>query len=86
MKKYVYPALSAFAGAVIIGIGAMLKLMTYGGNSCDFPGKNCDCFCCNLFGLRGYEACGSYGLYVGASIGAIVGVITYLLVKKLKTT
>lgn len=83
MKKYVYPILSALAGAAILGISSWWKLMEFGGNSCDFPGKNCDCFCCNSFGLRGYEACGAYGWYVGTGIGAVIGLLVYLTVKKL---
>ncbi len=83
MKKYVYSILSALAGATIFGIGGLLKFMEYGGNQCDMPGKNCDCFCCNSFGLRGYEACGNYGLLVGAGFGAGVGLIIYLLAKKI---
>jgi hypothetical protein len=47
MKKYIYPILFAISGSIIIGIGGMLKLATYGGNNCDFANKNCDCFCCN---------------------------------------
>ena len=85
MKKYVYPILSALAGAAIFGVSGLLKFMTYGGNNCDMPGKSCDCFCCNSFGLRGYEACGNYGLYVGAGVGVIVGLLIYLLAKKINS-
>lgn len=85
MKKYVYPILSALAGAAIFGVSGLLKFMMYGGNNCDMPGKSCDCFCCNSFGLRGYEACGSYGLYVGAGVGVIVGLLIYLLAKKINS-
>ena len=83
MKKYIYPILSALAGTIIFGIVGFLKLVSYGGNNCDMPGKGCDCFCCNSFGLRGYEACGNYGFLLGASIGVIIGLTTYLLIKKL---
>lgn len=84
MKKYIYPILSALLGSVIFGIIGGLSLINYGGNSCDFPGKNCDCFCCNSFGLRGYEACGNYGFLAGAGAGIIIGLTVYLLVKKVK--
>jgi len=82
MKKYIYPIISALVGAATFGIGGLLMLMIYGGNNCDMPGKSCDCFCCNSYGLRGYEACGNYGLYAGAGIGLAIGLIIYLLVKK----
>jgi hypothetical protein len=84
MKKYIYPILSALAGITIFGIAAFLKFVSYGGNNCDVPGKNCDCFCCNSFGLRGYEACGNYGLYLGAGLGLIIGLIVYVLIKRRK--
>jgi hypothetical protein len=62
----------------------MLKLATYGGNNCDFANKNCDCFCCNWFGLRGYEACEKYGLYIGAVVGIIIGLVIYIIMKNIK--
>jgi len=83
MKKYLYPILSALAGAIILGVFGFLKLVGYGGNSCDMPGKGCDCFCCNSFGLRGYEACGNYGFLLGVGIGAVIGWVAYLLIKKI---
>ncbi|AKM84284.1 TPA: hypothetical protein DCZ46_02975 [Candidatus Campbellbacteria bacterium] len=81
MKKYIYSTLSVILGALIFGVIGLLKFMNYGGNSCDFPGKNCGCFCCNLFGLRGYEACGNFGLLAGIILGAIIGFVTYKLIK-----
>ena len=84
MKKYFYPILSALIGAVIFGVGGFLGFMTYGGRNCDTPGKNCDCFCCNLFGLRGYESCADFGFWIGIGIGAIIGLIVYVLVKNKK--
>jgi hypothetical protein len=82
MKKYIYPVLSAFLGAIIFGIIGFLQLLNYGGNNCDMKGNSCDCFCCYSFGLRGYEACGVYGFYAGVGVGVVVGVGIYLLVKK----
>lgn len=82
MKKYIYPLLSALAGAIIFGLGGLLKFAGYGANNCDVPGKNCDCFCCHSFASRGYEACGQYGLALGALIGIIVGLIIYALLRK----
>ena len=63
--SHFYPILSALIGAVIFGVGGFLGFMTYGGRNCDTPGKNCDCFCCNLFGLRGYESCADFGFWIG---------------------
>jgi hypothetical protein len=84
MKKYIYPILSSLLGAIIFGIIGGLNLINYGGNSCDFPGKNCDCFCCSSLGLRGYEACANYGLLAGGGVGIIIGMLVYFLVKKVR--
>ncbi|MEI7620780.1 MAG: hypothetical protein WCJ57_04410 [Candidatus Falkowbacteria bacterium] len=83
MKKYLIKILYALVGAIIFGIGGFLKFISYGANDCDNPGKICDCFCCNSFGLRGYEACGNYGLYLGAGIGLVLGYVFYLFVKRM---
>ena len=83
MKKYIYPALFALAGALIFSVMGFLKLVGVGGNDCDMPGKNCDCFCCNSFGQRGYEACGDYGFLVGAFVGVVVGLIIYVVIIKI---
>lgn len=85
MKKYIYPILAALAGAVIFGVIGFSKLVGVGGGDCDMPGKSCDCFCCNSFGLRGYEACGDYGFLVGASVGVVIGLIVYFVVKKINS-
>lgn len=80
MKKYFVKILCMLIGAVTFSVGGLLKFMSYGASSCDSPGKFCDCFCCNSFGLRGYEACGNYGLYVGIISGLIIGYVFYLFV------
>lgn len=69
-------------GVFIFGIVGLLRFIKYGASNCDAPGKSCDCFCCNSFGLRGYEACGNYGFLIGVSVGLIVMLIIYLIVKK----
>jgi hypothetical protein len=84
MKKYIYPALSALAGALIFGVIGFLKLVGIG-NDCDMPGKSCDCFCCNSLGQRGYEACGDYGFLVGAGVGVVIGLIIYIVAKKINS-
>jgi hypothetical protein len=85
MKKYLLPISFAFIGAIIFGVGGLIKLVGIGAGDCDVDGKICDCFCCNSFGLRGYEACGDYGFLVGAGVGAIVGIIIYVLVRKINS-
>ena len=84
MKKVIYPILFAIAGALIFGLTGLLKFAGYGGNSCDVAGKSCDCFCCNMFGLRGYESCGDFGLIIGILVGATLGFVVYKLIKKIK--
>jgi hypothetical protein len=49
----------------------------YGGDDCDVTGKDCSCFCCHMFGLRGYESCGDFGLLVGAIIGIIISLVFF---------
>jgi hypothetical protein len=83
MKKYLYPILSAIAGSLVLGIVGFIKFMSYGGNSCDFPGKNCSCFCCHLFGLRGYESCADFGLLAGLFVGALAGLSAYWLIRNI---
>jgi len=83
MKKYIYPAITAFVGALIFGVAEFFKLLAIGASDCDVMGKSFDCFCCNSFGLRGYESCGDYGFLAGAGVGAIVGLIIYAVVKKI---
>ena len=82
MKKIIYQILLAIAGALIFGIIGLLKFAGYGGNNCDVSGKNCDCFCCNMFGSRGYESCGDFGLIVGILAGAMLGLAAYRLIRK----
>jgi hypothetical protein len=81
MKKIIYPILFIIASALIFGLIGLLKFAGSGGNNCDVVGKSCDCFCCNMFGLRGYESCGDFGLIFGILVGIVFGVITYRLIK-----
>ena len=74
-KKILYQIIFGILGALIIGILGFLYFLDYGGNSCDMPGKDCSCFCCNMFGLRGYEACGNFGFFAGIILGASVSVL-----------
>jgi len=70
---------------VIFSVLGLLKFISYGASNCDTNGKSCDCFCCNSFGLRGYEACGNYGLIAGLCLGLVIILIIYLLVKQYET-
>ncbi|MCX6793260.1 MAG: hypothetical protein NTY12_04520 [Candidatus Falkowbacteria bacterium] len=81
MKKFIYPFLFAIVGALIFASIGFFRFVSFGANDCDMPGKSCNCFCCNSFGLRGYEACGNYGLLLGAGAGILFGLIIYLIVK-----
>ena len=83
MKKNLNKILYLLVSGIFFGFFGLLKFIKYGASNCDNPGKLCDCFCCSAFGLRGYEACGNYGFFVGTSIGIIVGYILYLLSKNI---
>ncbi len=74
MKKLIF---SAIIGAVIFGSIGFLTFVGYGAGNCDVPGKACDCFCCHMFGLRGYESCGDFGLLIGIVSGIVVGIFCY---------
>ncbi|MCW8965396.1 MAG: hypothetical protein OQK82_01720 [Candidatus Pacearchaeota archaeon] len=76
MKKSLL--LLIFICSVIFGVMGFVFFMHYGGNNCDQPPRgDCTCFCCNMFNLRGYEACSKFGFYLGVVVGVIVGVIIY---------
>lgn len=74
-KKTKYQIVTAILGAIIIGFFSLLYFAGYGGSNCDMPGKDCSCFCCNMFGIRGYESCGDFGLILGGIIGALLGIL-----------
>lgn len=81
MKKYIYPLIYSLIGCILFGLIGLLWFMKYWASDCDMPGKICDCFCCNLFGLRGYESCANYGFLLGWWIGIIIGIFVYLFIK-----
>jgi hypothetical protein len=75
-KKTKYQITFGLIGAIVFGLIGLLYFAGYGGNRCDVaPAMGCDCFCCGMFGLRGYEACGDFGLILGILLGAIIGVL-----------
>lgn len=80
MKKYIVKISFALIGGLSLGIIGGLKFINYGAADCDMPGRSCDCFCCNSFGLRGYEACGNFGLFGGFGLGLIIGLFIYWLI------
>lgn len=88
MKKIVYLLLAAIIGAAGVTVFSFLFFAGYGANACnmyyisgpDNPDKlipvgSCDCFCCQMFNLSGYESCGIFGFWLGIPLGAILGPI-----------
>ena len=88
MKKIVYLILAGIIGAVVGATISFLFFAGYGGNVCNMyyinepnspnsliPVGSCDCFCCQMFNLSGYESCGIFGFLLGIFVGAILGPI-----------
>jgi len=82
MKKTIYSLLLIVGSALVFGVIGLFKFAGYGGGSCDVAGRSCDCFCCNMFGLRGYESCGNFGLLAGIFVGGAFGFMVYKLIRK----
>jgi len=81
MRPKTAQIIGASAGALVTGMISMVLFIQYGGNRCDQPpAMACDCFCCNWFGSRGYEACGQFGGIAGLIGGAIVGILLVRLI------
>ena len=72
-KKIAQIAAGIFGGT-ILGLIGFTKFIGVGGSACDESGSACDCFCCHMFGMRGYESCGLLGAIVGIAVGCAVGV------------
>lgn len=81
MKKFIFPIFLVLICALILGVIGLFQFSGYGGNDCDVTGKVCDCFCCHMFGLRGYESCGDFGFLIGVGIGAVTGLAGYAFIK-----
>lgn len=60
---------------LFLGIIGLVVFSGIGGNDCDVPGRICNCFCCNMFGMRGYEACGLFGALTGFVLGIILALV-----------
>jgi hypothetical protein len=86
MKKIIYHALSAVIGALIFGVIGLFKFIGFFGGGCVAPDPDptCQCFCCHLFGTRGYESCGDLGLLIGIVVGAILGLVVARLIERRK--
>jgi hypothetical protein len=82
MKKLFVKIFVIFVFTVIFGIAGLFKFAAIGGNNCDMDGKFCDCFCCNMFNTRGYEACGDFGLLGGTIFGSLFGYAAYKITDK----
>ena len=84
MKKiFIYQVLIVIISVLIFGLIGFLSLMTYGGNYCDQPPElTCNCFCCDLFNLRGYESCSQIGLYIGLLVGIIIGITSLSIIRR----
>jgi len=79
MKKII-TAIFLIIFTLFLGIFSFLQFMNYGGNNCDMKGNKCDCFCCNSFGLRGYESCAYTGLIIGIISGIFISFIIYKII------
>jgi len=77
MKNRVYLILFFSINAIIFGAIGFFIFTNYGGNNCDSPAIGCDCFCCHMFDLRGYEACGVFGLLFGMILGIFISLAIY---------
>ncbi len=70
-KQIAYQFLAAIIGAMTIGIFVGYNLLIYGANHGCFP------FIDNLMQDEGYLSCGPFGFFIGAIIGAVLGVSLY---------
>ena len=76
MKRLLTRTVAAIVGAFAFGVLGLMVFGAFGGNRCDQPpALTCDCFCCHLFGSRGYESCGLFGAALGAIVGVTAGVL-----------
>lgn len=83
MQKGIQKIILVIFSAITFGFIGSLSMSYYGANSCDqIPDLSCDCICCHMFGLRGYESCSLFGLFLGTIVGLIMGVITYKYIKR----
>jgi len=60
----------------------LFSMMGIGASDCDVTGHDCSCFCCHMFGLRGYESCGDFGALLGAAVGIVV---SFFIFRKINT-
>ena len=83
MQNYKAKTLTQFVagifGGTILGLFGFSKLVSVA--KCDTDGNACDCFCCNVFGMRGYESCGTIGAWSGILIGVILAILIFSLFK-----
>lgn len=79
IKKIIF-----FVGLVILilflSVFGLFSMMGLGAGDCDTSGHDCSCFCCHMFGLRGYESCGDFGTLLGVAVGIIISLLIFILV------
>lgn len=73
--------ISTIMGGIVLGIIGLIVFSGVGGNNCDVPGQTCNCFCCSMFGMRGYEACGLFGAVIGFALGVVMVLVYRKLIK-----
>ena len=74
MLKLLKTVFFVIVGGLFFAFIGFMLLANYGGDNCDQPPEmTCNCFCCESFGVRGYESCGQLGIYLGAIVGAVAG-------------
>jgi hypothetical protein len=81
MFKKIALVISLVMLTLFLSVNGLFYMAGYGGGNCDVTGKDCSCFCCHMFGLRGYESCGDFGLLMGAVIGIA---ISFIILRKIK--
>jgi hypothetical protein len=65
----------SFAGFASYGASSCNRYTITDGQGNVIEEGKCECFCCQGFGVQGYESCGIIGAVLGLFLGASVAVI-----------
>lgn len=86
VKKILFFIGSIFS-TLVLAVFGLFSFTGIGASDCDTTGHDCSCFCCHMFGLRGYESCGDFGALLGSAIGILISllVLLFILLKRKKT-